>query len=86
VEKKITVDIKSLESGIVPRYRIYIDNELLTERDFIWPSSEIYIRENIIVDLPQGKHQLKVVEVNGRVTTENITVDGINASNEFTVA
>jgi hypothetical protein len=32
------------------RYRIYVNNDLLTERDWLW-ASNIYIEENIWVDI-----------------------------------
>jgi len=84
-EHTITVDIYA-DSG-EPRYRIYVDNNLLTERDFTWPSHEIFIRENIIVNLAEGPHQLNVELVgnHGTIKPRNITVDGKPSLFDFTI-
>ena len=75
-EHTITVDIYA-DSG-KPRYRVYVDNDLLVERDFIWPSHEIFLRENIIVNLAEGLHRLNVelVGTHGKIKPQNVTVDG----------
>jgi hypothetical protein len=78
-EHVITVDVYASWSDVAPRYRVYVDNDLLTERDFIWGSRDIYIRENIIVHLEAGQHSLRVDHVNnsnGSIRTENVTVNG----------
>jgi len=44
-------------------YRVYVDNDLLTERNWIWPVN-VYVRENIEVDVEPGIHRIRVVEPN----------------------
>jgi hypothetical protein len=84
----ITVDVYASWGDQPPRYRLYVDSDLLTERDFIWNSTNVFIRENIVVNLEPGLHTLKVEQINnaGSIRTENITVDGVASSNEFTIA
>ena len=42
------------------RYRIYLDDELMTERDWVWDQS-IYINEHLLADiLPDTAHTIKV--------------------------
>ena len=42
------------------KYRLYLDGELLTERDWIW-SQENYIQENMIVEFDQtASHTLSI--------------------------
>jgi hypothetical protein len=84
-EHTITVDIYA-DSG-EPRYRVYIDNNLLTERDFTWASHEIFVRENIIVNLGEGLHTLYVEQVgtNGTIKPQNVTVDGKPSLFDFTI-
>jgi hypothetical protein len=42
------------------RYRIYLDNELMTERDWVWDQN-IYINEHLLADiLPNTAHTIKV--------------------------
>ena len=42
-----------------PIYRIYVDDDLLTERTYMW-SDPSYVEENIIVLLDSGKHTLRI--------------------------
>jgi hypothetical protein len=86
-EYKITVDVYAHWGDTPPRYRIYLDGDLMTERDFVWPSHQTFIREHIIVDLEPGQHQLEVEQVgkNGTITQKNVVVDGNPCLAEFTV-
>lgn len=74
----LTVDVYCSSSEGEPSYRIYVDDELLTERSWTWPAYEIYITEHIEVDLEPGAHRLHVRECNcGPVFyTEKMTVNG----------
>ena len=85
-EHVITVDVYGRHGDQAPRYRVYVDNNLLTERDFIWPGHEVFIRENIIVNLKAGAHNLTVEHINsaGNIQTKNVIVDGALSSSEFT--
>jgi hypothetical protein len=64
-----------------------VDNDLLTERDFVWPSHEIFVRENIIVKLGKGPHTLHIEQVGtqGTIKPRNVTVDGKPSLFDFTV-
>ena len=86
-EHKITADVYAHWGEVGPRYRVYVDNDLLTERDFIWPGHEIFIRENIVVTLKPGAHTLRIEQVNtgGSIEIRNITVDGEPSTNEFVI-
>lgn len=82
----LTVDVYADWETVSPRYRIYVDNDLLTERDFIWDSNT-YICENIFVNLEYGKHVLRIDHVNslGKISVKNVTLDGNPSLMEFTV-
>jgi hypothetical protein len=84
-EHKLTVDVYAHWGDIPPRYRVFVDGDLLTERDFTWGSAHIYIRENIIVNLDPGTHILTVEQINnaGTIRTENVTLNGVASSYEF---
>jgi hypothetical protein len=46
-----------------PTYRLYINDDLITERTWYWEDS-IYINEDVWVDLPEGiEHKLSVEPV-----------------------
>lgn len=86
-QHEITVDIYAHWGDKPPVYRLYVDNDLLTERTFVWPGNESYIKEHIIVDLEPGLHSVQVQQqdTNGTITAKNIQVDGVASSNEFTI-
>lgn len=56
----IDVDVWCKWNGPAPIYRVYVDNEMLTERDFIWESSRHYICEHIEVLLEPGWHEIRI--------------------------
>lgn len=59
----IVIDIQCKKQGAKTIYRIYVDNDLITERDWVWPKNKLYVRENLIVELDQGPHSIKVESV-----------------------
>lgn len=66
-------------SGTNPRYRVYVDTDLITERTFVWREDQ-YIEETVIIEAPAGTHRLRVENVDpalGTFTVENIKLDGI---------
>jgi hypothetical protein len=87
-EHTLSVDVYASWGDVAPRYRIYVDNNLLTERDFTWNGTQQYIRENMILNLGSGLHTLQVEQINtgGTIRTENVTLDGALSSYEFTIA
>jgi hypothetical protein len=84
-EVTITVDVYGRWSERAPIYRIYVDDNLLTERDFIWHNH--YVCENIIVNLEPGPHSVKVEQTTpyGTITAKNIRVDGTESTAQFTI-
>jgi hypothetical protein len=42
-----------------PVYRLYIDNTLITERNYLWDSTH-FIREHVFVKLSDGKHTVRI--------------------------
>ena len=72
-------------------YRLYIDDDLLTERTYIWNNTEQAVREHIIVNLDQGVHTLKVEPVDSNVQRfikRNVTIDRrpiLLTNDQFTV-
>jgi hypothetical protein len=83
----ITADVYASWGDVAPRYRVYVDHDLLTERDFVWPGHETFIREQILVDLAPGTHTLKIEHIgnNGKITVKNITVNGQASAPDFII-
>lgn len=74
---KLEVDVYSHWSDSPPIYRIYVDNEMLTERTFGWPSYQNYITEHMYCDLDTGVHTLCLenLDSNSRFELEHFTVN-----------
>lgn len=63
-----------------PRYRIYVDDDLITERTFTWSPKTQFVEENIVVRAVQGEHKFKLENVDpddGFFTIKHIRLDGI---------
>lgn len=54
-------------------YRIYLDDDLITERTFSW-GKNCYIEENIFAELSEGQHYLKI---------ETVVTDPLEANFNF---
>jgi hypothetical protein len=81
---KVTADVYARWTDSPVRYRIYINSDLLAERQFIWNGGERYLREHLFVRLPAGQHELKLQAINdGAVDARNITVNGVPSSTVF---
>jgi hypothetical protein len=84
----ITVEVHCARSENSPIYRIYVDEDLLTERNWIWRAYDTYVCEHIEVDLGPGTHVLSLVDcsVVPVFSIKNITVNGQpNTGPVFTV-
>jgi hypothetical protein len=71
-------------------YRIYVDNDLMTERTVRWDTSTHYVRENVIIQVPkntqQQQHTIRLEATNQcDFLLSNIVVDGKNANDTFIV-
>jgi hypothetical protein len=77
-EVSITVDVMCKWAVEPPAYRLYVNDELLTERTYIWDNSEQYVKEHIVVNLESGVHTLRLEPVASRAVIflkRNLTVD-----------
>lgn len=78
---KVNIDVHCIRSNVV--YRVFVDDDLVSERTFRWTPNQEYVTEQIIVDAPEGSEhtvrvespfspkaaRIKRVEVNGTVTS-----------------
>ena len=84
----VTVDVYCTRSEGSPVYRVYVDGDLLTERNWVWAAYDTYVREHIEVEVDEGEHKLDVVDCsnNNVFYLKNITVNGVpNNGPVFTV-
>ena len=85
---EIVFDLRCYYVDRSPRYRIYVDNDLLAERTFTWPADRIYIEEHCLVNLSQGPHKVEVVNIDeeyGRFEIHNVKVDGQPSPSSFMI-
>ena len=59
-DNTLEVDVHAHWNDEPPVYRIYVDEELFTERTFGWTSYQVFIREHIYCNLDDGLHCLKL--------------------------
>lgn len=64
-----------------PVYRLYVNNELFTERSFVWRDQ--YLEEVIAIDAPPGDYQIRYELIGtGQLTAANPRVN--HGTAEFT--
>jgi len=61
---KMSVDVHAHWSETAPVYRIYVDNDMLVERTFGWPSYQAHVREHFVCELGNGAHTLRIENCN----------------------
>lgn len=60
---KILCDLHCKWEGEPPRYRLFVNDELFTERTWIW--NEFYLEEAVPIEAPPGRYQVRYVLVPG---------------------
>ena len=73
----ITADVYAHWSETPPVYRIYVDDCMMTERTFGWPSYQNYLTEKMSCELIVGVHKLRIENCKNHGTFElkNFTID-----------
>lgn len=56
---KLTFDLHCDWKKSPPIYRVYVNNELFTERTYIWGATQ-YLQEALQVTAPPGRYQIRV--------------------------
>jgi len=76
---KLEIDLYAdIQRDSIP-YRIYVNDELMTERDYVWDNKEQYITEVVPLFLGEGVHTINVENLypkNGSLKINTIRVDG----------
>jgi len=77
----LTVDVYSVTDNVV--YRLYVDDTLMTERTFIWPTWKNYVEEHMHIQVEAGTtHTVRVESANtnlripDHVSIKNLIVGG----------
>ena len=79
MEHKLEVDVHAHWNDQPPVYRLYIDNELFTERTFGWTAYQFYLTENMYCDLETGVHTLRLekLDLESRFNLDNFKVNDV---------
>lgn len=56
---QVQADVYCMWDGSDTRYRLYVNNELFTERTWIWPAQEYFLQEVISIEAPPGLYEIK---------------------------
>lgn len=71
----VCADVSVEWQGDPPNYRVYVGNEMFTERTWIW--QEQYLEEMLVVNAPPGKYNLRwelVPPAQGKIEVTNIRI------------
>jgi hypothetical protein len=72
----ILADVSIAWQGDPPNYRVYVGDEMFTERTWIW--QEQYLEEMLVVNAPPGKYNLRwelVPPAQGTIEVKNIRIE-----------
>lgn len=73
---RVLADVHCEWEGLDPIYRLYVNDELFTERTWIW--SNAYLEENLQIEAVPGEYTIRYELVPphlAQLTVENIRVD-----------
>ena len=57
---ELKFDLHCYHENTNPRYRVYVDQDLITERTFTWRTDQ-YVEETVIIEAPVGTHRLREI-------------------------
>jgi hypothetical protein len=71
----VRADVSVAWQGVPPNYRVYVGDEMFTERTWIW--QEQYLEERLVVNALPGKYNLRwelVPPAQGKILVTNIRI------------
>lgn len=68
-----------LHSSSFSTYRVYVNNELITERDYVCNQNE-YIQAVIPLKLDRGEHRLDIINLHSSMNT-NFSINNVRINN-----
>jgi hypothetical protein len=72
----VRADVSVAWQGVPPNYRVYVGDEMFTERTWVW--QEQYLEERLVVNAPPGKYNLRwelVPPAQGKIEVTNIRIE-----------
>lgn len=89
---EFTAEIYCRVPGENLSYRLYVDNDLITERTWNWDEKRFFIREHVLLNIDRGEHKVSVtvpgsLSLNrfelGQLTIDGTAVDHQNGVFQF---
>ena len=80
---QVQCDVFCKWDGEDTRYRVYVNDELFTERSWIWGGEEYYLEEVITIEAPPGQYEIKyelLEPARSKFGIKNMRVIGGNAT------
>ena len=75
---KVFIDIICEWDNVPPVYRVFVNDELFTERTWIWEDDAIYLEEMLQIEAEPGEYQIRhelVPPHLAQLRVENMRVD-----------
>ena len=75
---RVLADIHCDWEGLPPIYRVFVNDELFTERTWIWEDDAVYLEEMLQIEAEPGKYRIRyeLVPPNlAEITASNFRVD-----------
>ena len=72
----VSADVSVEWQGDTPNYRVYVGDELFTERTWIW--QDHYLQERLVINAPPGKYNLRwelVPPAQGTIEVKNVRIE-----------
>lgn len=84
----VQFDVYCHWSSTEPSYRVYVNDDLITERTFAWHGFKNYVRENFAIAVKHGQHNIRVENLSpesAKFTVKNVRVDNKDTDVNFVV-
>jgi len=75
---RVLCDVHCNWEGLPPNYRVFVNDELFTERTWIWEDDAVYLEEMLQIEAEPGEYLIRheLVPPNlAQLRVENIRVD-----------
>jgi hypothetical protein len=85
---EVQFDLYCHWSHNAPTYRVYVDDDLITERSFVWQGYKNYIRENFAIAVKHGEHSIRIENISpntAKFTVKRVRVDERDTDVKFVV-
>ena len=80
---RIEVDVYCEWQTEPQAHRLYIDNDLYTERTYIWRNPHQWVREILVAELDSGEHNIRIESINKSISPNIFRMANFSINNKF---